>query len=270
MYPLVPALIAAFRHFTVDAVKRDPRCLAKQAIARALVALDCDDGDLLLEGMRLRQPEPVWGGSEDTAVDVRVSCAMALVNCGYPRAIHHLAVLLSDEEALARQGAVRAIACCVPREAEALLRFKALSGDPEPAVLGDCFIALLGANPVDSPEFVAAWLNREDDAAEQAALALGESRLPAALPFLQRAWEEGLLTPAQQRVIARAFALHRSEPAYEFLLGLIREGSRHSAQAAIDALSIYKQNDSLRGRVEAAVHERNDARLREEFAKGWE
>src|SRR5262249_43625494 len=42
-YAVMPAMIAAFARFEVDGVKRDPRCFAKQAIARALVALDCDD-----------------------------------------------------------------------------------------------------------------------------------------------------------------------------------------------------------------------------------
>ncbi len=75
----VPDLVAAFARFLEDPVKRDPKCIAKQAIARALVSLECNDVEFFLTGLRYRQPEPVWGGSADAAVEVRCSCAMGLV-----------------------------------------------------------------------------------------------------------------------------------------------------------------------------------------------
>src|SRR5215470_6674168 len=36
-------LISAYARFLTDPVKRDPKCIAKQAIARALVELGCHD-----------------------------------------------------------------------------------------------------------------------------------------------------------------------------------------------------------------------------------
>src|SRR5204862_7732974 len=87
----IPDLIEAYARFLTDPVKRDPNCMAKQAIARALVALECRDIPFYLEGIRYVQLEPVWGGSADTAVDVRCSCAMGLSTSNYFRAVPELA-----------------------------------------------------------------------------------------------------------------------------------------------------------------------------------
>ncbi len=147
----------------------------------------------------------MWGGTADTAVDVRASCAMGLVASGYSRALVELTALLNDSDAAGRVGAVRAIACGNPREAELLLRSKALAGDAEPQVLGECFTGLLAVEPEESVGFVAAYLAHADDAVrELAALALGESRLDAALAPLKEAWD-GVLRRrrAPPRVAAR-------------------------------------------------------------------
>ena len=77
--------------------------------------------------------EPVWGGTADTAADVRGTCALGLVATGYPRALVAIAQLLYDAEPDTRVGAIRAAANGAPREAELLLRSKALAGDEEPS-----------------------------------------------------------------------------------------------------------------------------------------
>ena len=68
---LTPHLLTANARFLEDPVKRDPNCIAKGAIARALVNFGCEDVDFYLAGIRYTQPEPVWGGSADSAIDVR-------------------------------------------------------------------------------------------------------------------------------------------------------------------------------------------------------
>ena len=50
-YDCVPALLRAWPRFLEQPVKRDPNCLAKKAIARALYDLDCDDVDFYLEAV---------------------------------------------------------------------------------------------------------------------------------------------------------------------------------------------------------------------------
>src|SRR6267142_2143793 len=152
----LPDLSSAYARFLVEPIKQDPHCIAKQAIARALVNLESDNVPFFLEGIRYRQLEPAWGGADDTAIDVRCSCAMGLVSTGYFRAIQELTALLQDPEWRARAGAARAISCGNPREAEALLRFKVLLGDPEPDVIGECFTGLLSIAKEECLPFVAA------------------------------------------------------------------------------------------------------------------
>ena len=69
--PFELALIAAFDRFLPDAVRRDPTCAAKIAIAEALNRLESREAELFLRGVRHVQPEPVWGGREDTAARLR-------------------------------------------------------------------------------------------------------------------------------------------------------------------------------------------------------
>jgi hypothetical protein len=54
---LIPDLLTAYARFLEEPVKRDPNCIAKGAIARALVNLGCDDVDFYLAGIRYSQPD---------------------------------------------------------------------------------------------------------------------------------------------------------------------------------------------------------------------
>jgi HEAT repeat protein len=254
-------LLAAYARMLVDPVKRDPTCLAKQAIARALVTLECHDVPFFLEGIRYIQLEPVWGGTADTAVDVRSSCAMGLVATGYSRALPELATLLNDREPRAREGAARAIACGNPREAEPLLRFKVLAGDSQPEVLGECFNGLLNIAPEECVAFVGTQLANPDEAVRDfAALALGESRHPAALKQLRDAWADAYVAPEMRAVLIRAAALHRTEAAFDWLVSIIETGSRAQADITVDALSVYERNTKLLERVRAAMAQRDDGK----------
>ncbi|HUQ51115.1 MAG TPA: hypothetical protein VM692_02770 [Gammaproteobacteria bacterium] len=264
VYELVPTMIAAYPRFLDKPLKSDPNCFAKKALARALVALDCGDTELFRRGLAYRQLEPVWGGTADTAVDVRTSCAMGLVASGYSRALVELTALLADGEAGARLGAVRAIACGNPREAELLLRAKALAGDAEPQVLGECFRGLLGVEPEESLGFVAGYLEHADEAVrELAALALGESRIDGALAPLKQAWNGVLVGNELRRALLRAAAAHRSEAAFDWLLSLAGEGRAAVAADVIEALAPYKHNAKLMQRLASTLAERGDAALLE-------
>jgi hypothetical protein len=262
LYELVPSLLTSYGRFLDKPLKQDPSCYAKKALARALVALDCNDVEFFLRGVRYRQLEPVWGGTADTAVDVRASCAMGLVASGYSRALVELTALLNDADAAARIGAVRAIACGNPREAELLLRSKVLSGDAEPQVLGQCFTGLIAVMPEESIGFVAGYLGHTDDAVrELAALALGESRLDAALAPLKEAWNGVLGGEDFRRALLRAAAAHRSDAAFDWLIALAAEARVPVAAEIIDALALYRHNTKLMQRLRAIVIERADESL---------
>jgi len=259
LHERMPDLLTAYARFLHDPVKRDPNCIAKAAIARALVSLECRDVPFYLAGIRYTQPEPVWGGSADTAIDVRCSCALGLVNANYFRAVPELAALLNDPEARARAGAARAISCGNPREAEALLRFKVLTGDAEPEVLGECFTGLLAIAPEECLPLVAAQLACDNDAVRDfAALALGESRHPGALQYLRNAWDDVLVSPEMRAVLIRAGAVHRTEPAFDWLISIIENGTPVQADVAVDALAVYERNTRLHERVQAALAKRAD------------
>ena len=263
LHERVPDLLKAWPRFIQDPVKRDPKCIAKQAIARALVALDCQSQEFYLQGIRYRQREPVWGGSEDAAIDIRCSCAMGLVASGHPRAVAELTELLADPEWRARAGAARAISCGNPGEAEALLRFKIRIGDREPEVIDECFTGLLAVAPDDSLSLVADHMTDANDGIRDlAALALGESRHPLALDQLRAAWDAEVLNTEFRSVLIRAAALHRSEAAFDWLIHIIERGSQKQADEAVEALAVYERNNKLTERVRAAlaVRAENDSR----------
>jgi hypothetical protein len=263
-------LRAAYPRFLDKPVKADPNCFAKKALARALVALDCDDVEFFLAGLRLTQREPVWGGTADTAADVRASCAMGLVASGYPRALVVLAALLYDEERDARVGAVRAVAYGNPREAELLLRAKVLSGDAEPAIVGECFSTLLSVAPEESLAFVSPYLAHADDALRDlAALALGESRVPGALEILKSAWNEIVVADEFRSTLISAAAAHRSEAAFDWLLAVAADARLPVAEQVVEALAPYRHNARLAERLAAVLERRGELALEQVFEKRW-
>jgi HEAT repeat protein len=270
LYDLVPALLAAYRRFLVKPIKSDPNCYAKKAIVRALVALDCEDVDFFLAGLKLEQREPVWGGTADTAADVRGTCALGLVATGHPRALVPIAALLYDPEPDARVGAVRAAANGTPREAELLLRSKALAGDDVPAILGECFSALMSVEPEGSLAFVAQWLAKPDDALrELAALALGESRVPAALDALKTAWTQPVVADELRFTLIRAASAHRSEAAFDWLLSIAADSRSVVAARVIESLEPYKNNARLGERLRSVLAARGDPDLEQDFETRW-
>ena len=270
LYALEPHLIAAFRRLAKQPYTQDPRCAAKSALVRALFALDCADAGFYREGMRLRQLEPVWGGSQDTATDVRVTCAQGLASTTHARALPELALLLGDPEPRVRAGVTAAITCADPIAAEAVLRTKALAGDPEPEVTGSCLSALLTVAPEASPGFVGHFLDGGNAAVQElAALALGESRLDAALAALRARWDAAVYKGAAEQRLLRAAVLHRSQPALDWLVSIIADGERRLAEPLLGDLAIYRTNDRLRAAVEQAVTERADPGLRDAFERHW-
>ena len=251
----------AYARFLIDAVKRDPQCMAKQAITRALVDLDSGDVEFFMAGIRYEQLEPVWGGSVDTAVDVRASCAMGLVATSYWRALPEVAALLVDKEVRVREGAVRAISCGNPLTAETILRFKVMVGDKEPSVIGECFAGLMNVAPDDCVAFVASYLlDDNDEIRDLAALALGESRHPEAVAHMKTAWETAQLQQDFRIVLIRAAAVHRSDAAFEWLLSIIESSSQKLADAAVEALAVYERNTKLAAQVRQALENRKKAR----------
>lgn len=260
---LVPQLLAAYPRFLgEEPSKRDPQCIAKQAIVQALVELDARDVEFFLAGIHYVQPERGWRNPgeppADSAINVRSGCAMGLVATGYSRAIPEVTVLLTDPQWRVRAGAARAIGCGRRGEAEAVLRLKVLVGDQESEVLGECFNALLAVNQDESVAFVAGNLsNGREGVRDYAALALGESRHPAALAHLRAAWEDSPRAGGFRAVLIRAAGLHRSSAAFDWLLEIIEHGAQADCDEAAEALSIYERDTRLQERLKAALLKRS-------------
>jgi HEAT repeat protein len=254
-------LVQAFERFMENPLKTDKGCAAKKAIAEALFQMGSHQEDLFLQGIRHVQLEPVYGGQEDTAAELRYVSAMGLVNTGYPDVMLELAHLLADKVLDARIGAIRAIAYARQDAGIPLLRFKALIGDEDPRVVYECFRALLDLSPRDSLPFVASFFDHDDPAvAESAALVLGESRLPEALDVLREGWENSL-NQDLRRFILLAIAMLRYEEAIDFLLSLIANESQGIAQDAIEALEMYQEDVQIWGKVKEITESRDDIDL---------
>lgn len=249
LYDHEAALLTAYQRLLKNAEKSDAHCTGKNAILRALVALDFNDVDFYLTGLRYKQMEPVWGGSIDTGIDIRCTSAMGLVSTSYSRALLELIDLLNDSEVVARVGAVRAIAYGNPYEAALLLRQKLATGDEEVEVIGECMMGLLHVEPEQSLPLVADYLNQQDDETlyELAALALGESRLDDALSCLQSVWNQTFAyQKIHRRILLRAISLHRSDAAFDWLLALIKDCDATTTDEIIELLSIYQHNNKLK------------------------
>ena len=249
----------AFVRLLEQPIKRDPSCYGKLTLARALYDADVQAHDVYLRGSRHVQAEPVMGGTQDTAAELRGVCIMALVHQHHPRAMVEAARLLVDTERAARVAAARALGASGERLiAEPLLRLKIAAGEADPLVLGECFAALLELAPEDSLPYVATFVDaRDDDVAESAILALGGSRLAGAFEILrERAEEFGGL--GRRRILFLGIALLRTEPAWSYLVERIEDAAPPTASEAIDALATFAHDDALRDRVLAAARSRGE------------
>jgi len=251
---LIPDLLTAFDRFFDNPVKTDPQCWAKNSISRALAALDCQEADVYLRGMRHIQMEPVWGGQSDTAGTLRATCALALVPCrslSEKDLLAHLLELLSDKDKAVRAEAAHAIEQVGSLSASLLLRLRASLASDEPEVLGACYGGVLRLEGLQAIPWVSRFLDAGDDAAAEAALAIaathsteGFERLRAGLAKANDPWFRS--------VLLSAIALTRQDAALEFLLEQVRRESL-DAQAAMEAVLRSMPSDEVIGQLKNLV-----------------
>ncbi len=265
----IPALAARGLALLGKPAEADKTCRAKEAIVLALEALDNRSDAVYRAGVRHVQMEPVYGGRADTAANLRGHCARALARI-HARDVHFvLQQLLLDPEMPARLGAVLGLAHLGDERAELLLRLKAQLGDDDPGVLGAVFTALLAIEPDREVPFVADFLREtESFRAEQAALALGESRLESAFHALRDCWTH-LVDFAFRNPLLLALALSRRDDAFALLLEIIREEGRSAAVKAVEVLAFYAGDDKRRAQIHAAVDAAGDAKIREAFRQAF-
>jgi hypothetical protein len=254
---LQPDLLAAFDRLMEKPVERDPQCWGKNAIANALVALEHRESAHFLRGASHIQMEPVWGGEADTAVTLRGICLLALPSCTDLRREEILRCLvdaLTAGEHTVRLEAVRAIAQMEGTEAGLLLRFKARVGDDESAVVGQVFDSLVRLEGASALPFLGGFLHsKKEELREEAALALGASRLAAAVSLLREALA-GTREAQFRDVLMRALSASRQPEAIEHLLDLYRNGRPADSAAALAALELHRDSPAIWALVEAAMN----------------
>jgi hypothetical protein len=266
---LAPDLVGSFLEWMKNPAERDPGCKALTAIAKTLAAMDHPAAAVYLAGIRHVQKEASFGPSLDTAAALRGICAQGLARMSHPDALLESVTLLVDPEPAARSGAARAISESGQHAGVLLLRFKALIGDKDEEVTAECFAGLLRLAPADSLEFVASFLHsHSEEIAERAALALGESRLAAAFPLLQAAWQ-ATSQATLRKTLLLAIAMLRQDEAVEFLLMRLAEDSERSASDALAALALYSRDEAVRSRIQETLAKRKSAPLQRLFEQDF-
>ena len=157
-------------------------------------------------------------------------------------------------------------------EAALLLRLKAGIGDARASVVGQALESLLRVEGPRALDFASTFLKERrldnvrelsstaEEMIEEAALALGASRLPDAVGILREAW-----TGHPRVVFLQAISASRQETGFDFLIGIIRDGRERDAAAAMEALSLHRDSPEVRAAAQTAVGERGNAALVERF-----
>jgi HEAT repeat protein len=239
---LTPDLLTAFGRFFEYPVKTDPQCWAKNAISRALAAFEHQDVAVFLRGMHHIQLEPSYGGSNDSAGNLRATCALALVQCRSlleADLLAHLIELLGDKDKSVRAEAARAIEQVNSPSAALLLRLRAIldsnlksrkPGQPpeeEPEVLGACYSGVLRIEGPSAIPWIRLFLAAADDTAAEAALAIAGTHSPQAFETL-REHLAAESDPWFVSVLLSAIALTRQDAAVEFWIKFARNPARRN------------------------------------------
>ena len=270
MVQLIPDMLLSYDRLFRDPVKRDPQCVAKNAIAKALKDLAYGESAPFLRGLRHVQMEPVWGGEQDSAAALRGTCAVALVNCldiPVDAILVELVDAITDSVARVREDAVKAVVQLGARESILLLRLKARVGDEDPAITGLALEGILRLEGEGAIQFVGRFLEAQiEEVRDQAALALGASRLPGAIELLREQWHNKIRSLSDYGIL-NGLSLSRLESALEFLLGIIRNGRMREAIDAMKVLDIHRGSPDIVERVAAAVRDRPEPEIQVQFER---
>jgi hypothetical protein len=142
-----------------------------------------------------------------------------------------------------------------------------LAGDPELDVTAECLAGLMRVNAERSLALVAGFLDHEEPfLVESAALAIAESRSEAAFRALAGHYEANRFDPGATAFLL-PISLTRHDAALDYLLDLISEAPARVVEDALAALEIHATNRALLARVAASIAERDEAELRDAFAR---
>lgn len=263
-------LVKAYWRLKRNPLKKDPGCLGKTAIVKALAQIEHADMDIFRDGITYNQIEPHWKGEVDTAAELRGVCAIGLVHFTPEiEVLNRCAVLLCDAWPDARLGAAQALGALGQIEAAPLLRLKLLTGDNQAEVHGECCSALLKVDREEGLSFVQTFLASPDpDQCVQTALALGEARLPGTFDILRNTWGRRAELNVRESLLL-CVGLLRTNESQDFLLSLIDKRDIRTAADAVKALRLNGPIGDLRERAEAAVEATESDDLARVFREEW-
>ena len=237
---LAAPLRDAFYRLSEDGLNDDPQCWGKVAIIRALHELAWQDAGVYVKGCRTVQPEPIYGGQEDSAAPVRTVSFQALVQLpvvATSTVMIVLADLLADESAKVRAEAARASVYCPAELTYPLLRLKIRMGDAEPRVLGTCFDALLVLAPnSETVDLILEYTHSDNDVIQAEALAsLASSSVPEGVVKIAERYPS-LTDPQLKRVLLTSLGGSPTGEAVDFLYELFKTAALPEATWALEAL----------------------------------
>jgi HEAT repeat protein len=238
----IPQLIQSFEKCMINPVRTDPVCIAKKTIISTLRDLDYNEPEIYCKGIKHIQLEPSYGPPIDSAVELRSTCALALVQTGYSDIFYELTAALCDPEANVRQNAARALGALGGERAELLLRFRILIGDQAKENYLEYFKALIESSPRNSIDFIAGYLNNQNPIiSEDAAFALGESRCSEAFPILKDI-ANSKVNINDRKPFLLAIALLRIEEGFAYLFDALDDSSGESTNIILEILKLFKAN----------------------------
>jgi hypothetical protein len=97
--------------------------------------------------------------------------------------------------------------------------------------------------------------------AELAALALGESKLDAAVDLLRRRWDAEPLRSDRDRTLLRAAALARTPRALDWLTTLAADADAGTARRVIEELGVHRGHRRVAQALHGRLAQRGDAAL---------
>lgn len=265
-----PDLIKAYRRLKRNPLKKDPGCLAKTAIMKALVQIEYSDPDLFRDGIATQQLEPHWQGERDSAAELRGISAIGMIHfVPTLEVLNHCAMLLVDPWPEARLGAAQALGALRQPEAGPLLRMKLKLGDAQAEVHGECCSAFLKIEQATGLDFLKQFLSSDDaDVCVQTALALGEANLPGTFDLLRDTWGHRVELGVRESLLL-CIGLLRSSDSQDFLLSLIHARDLRTAADAVKALRLNGEVEGIRQRTEAAVEATGSNELQRLFQTEW-
>jgi hypothetical protein len=264
-------LLASWERLLTNPAKLDPGCTAKTAIIEALGQFDFDDPEFYAKAILYQQPEPVWGGTDDTAVNVRGASAFAIARSRRMNIVAKLTtlveLLLDPENARSRVFAAQAIADTRRDEAIPVLRLQ-LGSSNHAETMGACMTGLLTLAPDTYVPLVATYLEAErEEIILEAAASLGTCGRREAVAVLISAWKR-TADPELKVSLLMSIGLSKESSGFDFLISLIAENTRDS-EIALDALKPLCVYPDLCQRVRAGVTQSQSRVLLQVFERRY-